>query len=110
MKRIPKTEVQILGTVASQLGLKRNPLATSTLPQEGNVIDSETPLQQGTFKEEGSLGENKRDVSLKELLTDDSKQREKRKNEDDKRVEEDHYLQSKGRVQPQSTHLPTGKQ
>lgn len=99
VKRIPETEIQILGTVDSLRQEKRSPVTNSPFLDK-SVTEIEKPIPPEKTSE-GNVEESKRDVSLEELLTDDSKKREKRKNKDKKSIQGKSRI--KATVRPRKT-------
>ena len=108
VKRIPEAEIRILGTVESQRQERSSPVTYA--PQlEKTTIESETAIAPERISE-GNVEESKRDVSLEELLNDDSKKREKRKNKDKKSIENENHIKTRFRSQKKSVHsTSTGK-
>ena len=108
VKRIPEAEIHILGTVESQRQERSSPVTYA--PQlEKTTIESETAIAPER-NSEGNVEESKRDVSLEELLNDDSKKREKRKNKDKKSIESENHIKTRFRSQKKSVHsTSTGK-
>jgi len=102
VKRIPEAEIRILGTVESQRQERSSPVTYA--PQlEKITIESETAIAPER-NSEGNVEESKRDVSLEELLNDDSKKREKRKNKDKKSIESENHIKTRFRSQKKSVH------
>lgn len=99
VKPIPETEIRILGTVSS-VRQERSSLVTNApaLATEG-VIESESEENW-----DRDVEESKRDVSLEELLTDDSRRREKRINKDKKSVEVKAHIKKPARAQKKSVN------
>lgn len=109
VKRIPETEIQILGTVESLRQEKRSPVTNSPFLDK-SVTETEKPIPPEKTSE-GNVEESKRDVSLEELLTDDSKKREKRKNKDKKSVQEKSRIKATVPARKKEVHSrSTGKQ
>lgn len=101
IKRIPEAEIRILGTVAS-FRQERSPPVTA-VPILDKSIESEQAIEPEENSEE-NVEQSKRDVSLEELLNDDSKKREKRKNKDKKSVKEGYYIKTIARSRKKSVH------
>ena len=102
IKRIPEAEIRIVGTVAS-FRQERSPPVTAVPLLDKSVIESEQAIEPEENSEE-NVEQSKRDVSLEELLNDDSKKREKRKNKDKKSVKEGHYIKTIARSRKKSVH------
>ena len=105
IKRIPEAEIRILGTVAS-FRQERSPPVTAVPILDKRVIESEQSIEAEENSEE-NVEQSKRDVSLEELLNDDSKKREKRKNKDKKSVKEGYYIKTIARSRKKSAHSRT---
>lgn len=107
VKRIPDTEIRILGTVGN-VRQERSSLVTRA---PGLVIGSaETSIESEFDKTLGkNVEESKRDVSLEELLNDNSQKRNKRINKDKKSVEKDTRLKKFPRTHKKSLHSTLGE-
>ncbi|KAM7452633.1 hypothetical protein ABFA07_000282 [Porites harrisoni] len=97
IKRIPDTEIRIIGTVAS-LRQERSPESTNAPPVSDFVISSETAIKSERTNSERNVEESKRDVSLEELLSDGSKEGNKNK----KSVEGENHLKTRIKSQKNS--------
>lgn len=101
VKRIPDTEIRILGTVGN-VRQERSSLVTSS---PGLVIESEKSIEPESDKTlDKNVEESKRDVSLEELLNDNSQKRNKRINKDKKSVEKDTGIKKSPRTHNKSLH------
>ena len=96
VKPIPETEIQILGTISS-VRQERSSFVTGAPALAESVIKTEDI-------QDKNVEETKRDVSLEELLTDDSRKREKRINKDKKSVEGETQLKKLARTQKKSVN------
>ena len=103
IRRIPDTEIRIIGTVAS-LRQERSPESTSAPPVSDFVISSETAIKSERTDSERNVEESKRDVSLEELLSDGSKEGNKNK----KSVEGENHTRIKSQKKSFSS-TATGK-
>ena len=99
IKRIPDTEIRIIGTVAS-LRQERSPESTNAPPVSDFVISSETAIKSERTDSERNVEESKRDVSLEELLSDGSKEG----NKNEKSIEGENHL--KTRIKSQKNRFP----
>ena len=106
VKRIPDTEIRILGTVGN-LRQERSSLVTSS---PGVVIESEKSIEPESDKTlNKNVEESKRDVSLEELLNDNSQKRNKRINKDKNSVEKDTTTKQSPRTHDKSLHSTLGE-
>lgn len=96
VKRIPETEIQILGTVSS-VRQERSSSVTNAPVLAKSVIKTKD-------NHDKNVEETKRDVSLEELLTDDSRKREKRIDKDKKNVEGETQIQKPARANKNSVN------
>ncbi|PFX18014.1 uncharacterized protein LOC111340085 [Stylophora pistillata] len=96
VKPIPETEIQILGTISS-VWQERSSFVTGAPALAESVIKTENI-------QDKNVEETKRDVSLEELLTDDSRKREKRINKDKKSVDGETRLKKLARTQKKSVN------
>lgn len=104
VKRIPEPEIRILGTIGS-LRQERSSLVTNAPILEKSVIESEASIEpESEERADKNVEESKRDVSLEELLTDDSQKREKRINKDKKSVEIENRMKTSVRTHKKSVH------
>ena len=106
VKRIPDTEIRILGTVGN-VRQERSSLVTSS---PGLVIESEKSMEPESDKNlNKNVEESKRDVSLEELLNDNSQKRNKRINKDKKSVEKGTGIKKYPRTHNKSLHSTQGE-
>ena len=106
VKRIPDTEIRILGTVGN-VRQERSSLVTSS---PGLLIESEASIDPASVKTlNNNVEESKRDVSLEELLNDNSQKRNKRINKDKKSVEKDTRLKKSPRTSKKSLPSTPGE-
>lgn len=96
VKRIPETEIQILGTVSS-VRQERSSSVTNAPVLAKSVIETKG-------NHDKNVEETKRDVSLEELLTDESRKREKRIDKDKKSVEGETQIQKPARANKNSVN------
>ncbi|KAL9984820.1 hypothetical protein ACROYT_G007155 [Oculina patagonica] len=104
VKRIPETEIKIVGIVGN-VRQERSSLVTNAPPLAKNFIGSETSIEP-EFDEnlDKNVEESKRDVSLEELLNDNSQNRQKRINKDKKSVEKETRIKNFSRTHKKSLH------
>ena len=104
VKRIPETEIRILGTVGN-VRQERSSLVTNVPALTKNVNGPEASIEPGSDINLGkNVEESKRDVSLEELLNDNSQNRQKRINKDKKSVEIKSRINSSVRTRKKSLH------
>lgn len=106
VKRIPDTEIRILGTFGN-VRQERSSLVTSS---PGLVIESEKSIEPESDKTlDKNVEESKRDVSLEELLNDNSQKRNIRINKDEKSFEKDTGIKKSPRTHSKSRHSAQGE-
>lgn len=109
VKRIPDTEIRILGTVGN-VRQERSSLVPNSSALAKSVIESETSIEPELDETLGkNVEESKRDVSLEELLNDNSQKRNKRINKDKKSVEKDTRIKNFPRTHKKSLHSTLGE-